>query len=309
MQSEGRYAVGHVSSYHSGRAGGSVPVIGQVEAATSSGSAGAGEDNHGSDDVLMHDPLVHEVQNSSPSLSVQDAGEDRCMADQCMHLCRLEGGDSQWPRRASTESACEVDQCVAAGDTKGEIYYHSDGKDARVAEPSAQGNLPRLRAGKRQVGLAERTLRAYGVPGGEFEAEMPRHEFKAETPPPPSDSPDHELPPGGNEEVHKLGKVSSMRQSTKTCRMRAANVVTATPVNTSTVKEIPVGEQPHRLMSQTAQDRLRTALGQAATSSKLSLGTAPTVPRVVGSGDQRNAMIWELLLISSHEHCPRMLRI
>ena len=106
-----------------------------------------------------------------------------------------------------------------------------------------------------------------------------------------------------------LGRVSSMRQLPKACRMRAVNVVAAPPVTSSREKETSVGEQPTRLEGHMAQVRLRTALGQAATPSKLALGTAPTVPRVVGSRDQRNAMIWGLLLAFPLEHCPRMLRI
>ncbi|MCH1579059.1 MAG: hypothetical protein L7S55_00010, partial [Luminiphilus sp.] len=126
--------------------------------------------------------------------------EDRCIpVDQC-----VPDNDSRHDRRAAVGSACGVDNTVyelgrvpsSAGYEKGDFYAHSDGQDACVAEPSAQGNLGKRRFGGCPGGLADRRLRAYGAPGGEFKAETPRgFESKAETPHPypPSESPDLSL--------------------------------------------------------------------------------------------------------------------
>ena len=65
--------------------------------------------------------------------------------------------------RAAAEPICEVGRLALVCPEKGDSIPPVE-CEACVVEHSTQGSLSRLRAGKRQEGLAERALRVHGPP-------------------------------------------------------------------------------------------------------------------------------------------------
>ena len=101
---------------------------------------------------------MHVDQNRSPSVP-----DDRCIpVDQCVTE------NSRHDRRAAVDTACVVGSMAnglgrvlnLAGHEKGALYSHSDGREACVAEPSAQGNPCKRRCGGCTGGVERKRLAA-----------------------------------------------------------------------------------------------------------------------------------------------------
>jgi hypothetical protein len=166
-----------------GRGVAGIQVDALVAAAPSRSRGVAGETERaskgqvGEHDQSMEVPqeLDMEVEESVPdqnsSLSVHDL-DLKVPANQCLSVTPGAGTPGRRDRRAASELACEVGQKFEAGREKGASIALVEGAACVVASET-QGNLSRLRAGKRQVGLADRASSVHGVPGHEFKAATP----------------------------------------------------------------------------------------------------------------------------------------
>ena len=139
----------------------------QVEAARGSSAA--------ADSARPRKSLWEGLKNRSPL-----APDDRCIpVVQCLSKTREMGTHNRPVYRAAADLACEVSRvangpaCVVglAGQEKGDSIALVEGKTLEVecreerVEPDTEGNSSRSSAGKRGVGLAERSSSVNGAPG------------------------------------------------------------------------------------------------------------------------------------------------
>ena len=178
--------------------------------------------------TMMQESGVYDARPTRPALSLWEdlknrrlsVHEDRCIpVVQRLSKTRGAGTHSRPACRAAADLACEVSRaangpaCVVgpAGREKGDSIALVEGEALEVecreerVELNTEGNSSRSSAGKRGVGLAERSLRVNGAPG---------LESKPETPPRPPKRARNELQVLPRRGSRKAGKTKAAKTTT-----------------------------------------------------------------------------------------------